>query len=423
MTEPQVPRIPDLLTPAIDALADGLEERAKEARVHHANHGRYGDILRGLSQQAAPVRARFTREIIATRLIEANSGQPLKDLAASEYFATLASDPQYAIGEMYLTRTKRNASASLVGTFLPGVIAKGSKLNRPRSNEGDIPLSDADYLTTEDVFAGADDTQAPILDGDQWVHTQTAMVPIIAARPGTESNVERSSVKGAITKSLFDEALPAAERWQGDLIYAAGGMVSVSDDQLRDFAKAMGQGFNGANTAATLAGCRSDPRVRRVTSSLDYTTAILRLYVADQSWATSQRFRDTIRQGLFDNKWIGFGGRIDFGYVYNVPITVRATVYLRDRKFDAERSAITEAIRQKLTGYFDNRPDFYTWRHTAIGGAASTSDYRVQTCRDITVVSQGQTLAEPLSYVPGGASSVPHYSLRALSLTFKSLGS
>lgn len=423
MTDPQVPRIPDLLAPGIDALVEGLSDSAREARIRHANHGRYGDILRGLAGQATVVRARFTREIIATRLIEANGGQPLRDLAASEYFATLADEPQYAIGEMYLTRTKINASAASTGNFLAGVIPKGSRLNRPKTT-GDIPLADADFLTTEDVAAGADDTSAPVsAGGGQWTHTQTVVVPIIAARPGPDSNTERENVLGAIPSRLFDAALPSTERFQPGYLYSAGGLVSVSDAQLLDFARAMGPGFNGANTSAAHAGCRADPRVRRVASALNYETAILRLYIADASWATSKRFRDTIRQGLFDNKWIGFGGRVDVGQVYNVPITVAATVYLRDRKYDSERSAITRAIREKLTGYFDNRADFYTWRRNAIGGVVATADYRVQTCASVQVLSAGAALAEPPSKISGGALSVPHYSLRALSLTFKSLGS
>src|SRR6478609_6303241 len=148
MTEPQVPRVSDLLGPAVDALVEGLDDRAKVERMRLVNFGRWNDVLRGLGGQATLARAHLTREIIATRLIPENTGQPLRDLASSEYFAELPSDPQYAIGEMYLTRQVINDNPTMGGNFVRGVIPAGTKLTRPQSN-GEIPLPEADFLTTE----------------------------------------------------------------------------------------------------------------------------------------------------------------------------------------------------------------------------------------------------------------------------------
>src|SRR5207253_2942781 len=137
--------------------------------------------------------------------------------------------------------------------------------------------------------------------------------------------------------------------------------------------RAMGPGRNGANNAAALAGARTDPRVRRVAVQLDYSTAILWFYVADQSWATSRLYRDTVRQSLFDGKWIGFGSRVSLGAVHNVAVTVSATVYLRSKVHEAEKSAIAAAIQEKVGGYFDDRADFYSWRTDALGGVIATA--------------------------------------------------
>lgn len=420
---PQVPRMTDVLTPAFDALDVGLTEQARLERNRHANHGRLGDILRGFRGQGEVAKALLTREIIATRLIDANGGQPLRDLAASEYFAKLGEEPQYAIGELNLSRTKVNTSSSPYGNFLPGVIVAGQRFTRPQS-AGDIPLSEADFLVTEDVACSPHDTVAPTnLNDGTWQHYQAVTVPIVAANPGPLANTERVNVLASPPRNLFDSALPAAERLQAGTIFSAGGQVGVSDGQIIDFAKAMAQGFYGANTAAALAGARTDPRVRRVASALDYRTAILWLYAADSSWASSAAYRNSVKQGMFARKWVGFGGRIAIGSVYNVPITVDSTIYLRSKLFAAEKTALTQKVREALQGYFDNRADFYTWHITSVGGAIATADARILTAEDPQVLSGGVALSEPPATIAGGSTTVPHYSLRALNLTIADPGS
>lgn len=424
MTEPQVPRIPDILTPAVDALTVDAGFLGDEliARVRAANHGHYSDVLRGFAAQAAVARARFTREIIAGRLLPQNTGQALRELAASEFFVSMVEEPQYAIGHVELVRTVTTPYPITSGTFLQGVIAAGTRITRPKGEVNGLSWSDADYYTTEALVCGADDSEDPVYDGTNFVHTQRATVPIIAARPGPEANCvyQLSPASNPVT---FDAALPAAQRWKGNTLQAAGGMISVPDAQIIDLCNAMGTGYSGGNTGAVLAGARSDARVRRVAYVMDYGTATLRLFVADQSWASADRFVASVKQGLFDREWIPFGGVVRAGPIYNTPVTVSANVYLRNRAYQAERSEITAAILREVTTYLDDRADFYTWNLDAIGGVIAKADARVITCSSPKVLSQGIELAEPPLNIAGSVSYLTHYLLTAVNLTFLDPGS
>jgi hypothetical protein len=422
MTEPQVPRTSDLMAPAFDALVEGLNDRERAERLWHANHGRLGDIMRGFAGQTAVARAYLTRQIIATRLISENAGQALSELAASEYFSEISLDPQYAVGEMYLFRRKVNDSPLTTGNFLPGVVSAGTKLSRPAS-VGDFPLSNADFLVTEDCVCSADDTRPPIDQGDgTYDHGQVVLLQLRATTPGPNANTGRNNVIGDTPRGLFDAGQPAAERFQAGAIYSAGGLTEVPDAQLLDLAKAMGTGYFAARTASAIGGVRLDSRVRRVAQVLDYSTAVLRLFCADESWATSLRYRNSVKQGLSERKWVGFGARIDVGEVYNVAVTVRATVYPRTSLLATEKAALTESVRTALTSYFDNRRDFYTWRLTAIGGTIATADPKILTAADPMVIHDGVAVAEPSNVIPDGAVTIPHFSLRGLELAFASPG-
>jgi hypothetical protein len=417
MTDPQVPRMPDLMVAAVDALAaETTSDRARLARIHHANHGRFGDVLRGWRGQGEVVRARMTREIIATRNFPSNTGQALRELASSEYFATLADGPLYAVGEATLFRTIQTSSSSPTGPFLAGVIPAGTTITR-QTLTGDFPLAEARYATTADVTCDRDGDTVTDLGGGQWLHTQTVTVPIQASRSGTEPN-SPMGVTAQVGQRLFDFSQPEANRFQGGALFAAGGSVGVTDPQVRALAKAMARGQFGATTGAALAGCLTDPRVRRVAAVLDYGTAVLRIYVADASWATSARLRDQIKQKLFDDKWLGFGARVAMGSVYNQPITVSATVALRSAKYEAEKTAITAEVRAKLLDYFDERPDFYAWHLNAVGAVIAAADQRVLTCSNPLVLVGGAPAAAPASKIAQGGVAIPHWALTALSLNF-----
>ena len=422
MTDPQVPRMPDLMAAAVDAVCAGLDDRARAQRIFHANHGRWGDVLRGFRGQAERTRARMTREIIATRLIEQNTGQPLKDLAASEYFARLPDEPQYAVGEVLLTRTKQNSSSGMTGNFLAGTVKSGLRVNRPQVVGGDLPLSDAQYTFTEDVVCSTDDTFSPTDLGDgKWLHTQQVSVPIKASRSGVGPNTPILA-GGELADRLFDASLPIADRFVAGSLSAAGGAVGGTDPQVLALAKAMGTGRHGANNAAALAGALSDPRVRRVAAKLDYSTAILRLFIADASWATSAKLRSSVLQGLADNKWIGFGARVAMGRIFQQPVTVEGTVLVRSALSKADHSELTAVATGALLHYFDERPDFYTWQLNAIGGVIAQADKRILTCQSPVVRQEGVAATEPARVIAGGAEAIPHYLLTGVSFNFVSPG-
>lgn len=424
MTDPQVPRIPDLMVPAIEGLASGLGGAARQTRIRHANHGRYGDIARGLAAQAGLTRARLTREIMATRLFAQNTGQPLRDLVASEYFATLKDEPQYAVGEVQLVRQKTNTSSSTASTFMQGVVPKGTKITRVATATY-IPAPDADYVTTEDVVCPPGDTFAPVdQGGGNWLHSQYLTAPIIASRPGVDANTP-SPMAATIGGSLFDSGLPLAERLTGGSIHSAGGALGLVDPQVLGAGRALGAGRSGATNFAALAGVLSDPRARRVAAKLDYATAILWLYVGDASWSTSARFRDEIKRTLIEDKWLGFGARVAIGGIVNNTVSVKATVVLRSSQYlSADRSAIQQAIQSALQAYFDDRRDWYTWRINAIGGVIARADSRILTCQNPQVISgdSGAPMADPSNRLVAGASSAPHWWLTGLNLNFAQPG-
>lgn len=427
MTEPQVPRMPDIMFAAVDALVAGLDtDRARLARIHHANHGRFGDVLRGWRGQGEVVRARMTREIIATRNFDSNTGQALRELASSEYFATLEDSAQYAIGEATLIRERINSSSGTTGNFATGVITAGTAIGRPQVT-GEFNLPEAKYTTTADVVCGPDDT-IPVVDlgGGQWEHTQIVTLPIIASRPGTDSNTT-CLVTPTIGQRLFDFGRPEEQRFRGGNLTSAGGSVGITNAQVRALAKAMARGRSGATNGAAIAGCLTDPRVRRVAVNLNYKTAVLWLYVADASWATSVRLRDVVKQKLFDDKWLAFGARVAMGRIYNQPITVTATVVLRSANYQAERSEITAAIRSALAEYFDERKDFYTWNLTAIGAKIASADPRVLTCSNPVVLQEGSPAVAPAktiaAFLVNGNTDIPHFLLTGVNLNFVVPGS
>jgi hypothetical protein len=273
------------------------------------------------------------------------------------------------------------------------------------------------------VICGSDDTQSPVnLGGGNWQHTQFVTVPIRASRPGTTANTPFGTA-GTIADRIFDAATVLADRFTGGSIKSAGGSSGVTDEQVRALAKAMGRGRYGANNSAAIAGCLSDPRVRRCYAKLDYKTALLWLYVADASWATSAKLRAEVKQALFDSKWLGFGARITMGRIYNQTCTARATLILRDAAYQAERTEITANVQAAVQRYLDERADFYTWNVNALGGVMATADPRVLTCQSPHLRAEGSALAIPPVTIAGGATDIPHYNLQGVELTFATPGS
>jgi len=418
----QIPRMCDLLTPAVDALLGDLAGQDRAARELYANHGRYGDILRGWRGQAEVWRARLTREVIARRRTLAH-GEPLKDLAKSEFFAELPPDPQFAEGEAYIFRSSTNANPGLTGNFVYGVIPSGTRFKVAADPLFIVPIQDAEYTTSAAAVCGVDDTDgfSSTDNGDgTFSHYQYLTVPIIATREGEPSNVPH--FVGINTPlPVFADTLFA--KFSVDSFFVAGGSSGVVDEQLSALALAMGTGSFGPNHGALVAGALTNPGVRRAVYVEDTRNAVAQLFVADASWATSARARAIVKQRLQARPWIGWGCRVDVLGVVNQGIVVRPNILLRGKQFDSDRIAITEAVRLKLVDYFDNRPDWYTWRLDAIGGVVAGADSRILACSSVSVVTdKGALIAavDEANFVTGAEPSalpvpyfgtITHYSL------------
>lgn len=413
----QSPRISELLSLAVEGLVRDLPEERKVRRRHHAVEGRYGDILRGWAGQAELVRKRLMSEVVALRLSDQNSGPSLRELAESEYFATIADQPRKAVGNAILLRTKFTTSSSQTGNFVPGVVPAGTKFTRGAALEAAVPIQYAEFVSTEPVVCGRDDAGIPpVVTSGGFTHYQFVSVPITASSDGAHANTPQ--VQGfvqpelSIGSDLFDKAALEHERFVLQSLSSSGGTAGVVDEQIRKLCRALARGFDGPTNSAAVAGSLSDPGIRYVLPHLDYSRGILRLFAADESWAISQRHQALLRQELENYPWIGFGCRVGFGGILNVPITLRASVILRSRKDEIETSQITNAIRATAQRYFDDRPDFHVWRRSMLGGAISVADRRVLTCTDVEVLDQdGVSLTEPSSAIDAGQPVINHYQL------------
>jgi hypothetical protein len=411
----------DLLAPAVDALLGDLTGDARRQREYFANHGRYGDILRGWRGQAEVWRARLTREVIARRRLLA-TGQPLADLAKSEYFAELPDDPQTATGEATLVRTITNTSALATGNFPSGVIAQGSTLKRIGDASAAVPTQSAEYLTAASAVCGPDDDGPPLANGPNWLHTQSVTIAVDATRAGPQANIPNyldgaSPLVATIGSTLFDPTFTIGA------LAAAGGTLGVVDAQIAALALAMSTGSYGPTSGAAVAGVLTSPGARRAVYVQDSVNAVGRLFVADESWASSTRYLTALQQSLRVRPWVGWGCRVTVNPVANLGIVVAPSILLRSRDYVSAQIEITQNVKLALVQYFDERPDWYTWTLNALGGIVAGADARILACTAVAVRQVGGqpiaavdefgvvTGAQPDPSVQPSTAQVTHYSL------------
>jgi len=386
----QIYRLSDVLAPAVDALLGDLTGARRSARERYAQSGplggRWGDVIRGWRGQAEVIRARLTKEVMATRL-DRCGGQELKDLAHSEYFAEIPNEPRKALGEIIFVRSVTNTEPSSIGNFTAGVIPQGTTFKRQGDPLFVVPYQAAEYVSLQAVACGTDDDpgEAPIdLGGGNWQHLQTVIVDVEATREGPHANVPR----------FLDLALPPVPTVQGKLfdpllvvqsISAAGGTLGVIDDQIRALARAMALGSNGPTETAAVAGALTNTGAHHAVYVRDPVTATDVLYVADESWSGSERYFSELTRTLYDYPWIGWGCRIALKSVQNRSAVVRPSILLRDPKDLFAASEITAQVETALRAFFDDRPDFYTWTLNAIGAVVGGADSRILACTAVGV--------------------------------------
>jgi hypothetical protein len=422
----QIPRLDYLAAQGQGALV-ALRPEARK----HIHAGWYGAILRGWRGQLSTCRSRLGAEVEASRLGLAE-GEALQQLASSEYWATLAEGSREAVGEVSLRRTVDNASAAATGNFQAGTIPIEARFSRIAAATAQPAREAAVYLAREPVYAGPDDTAAvQDLGGGQYRHTQDVTVIVDAEREGEHANTPEFvagagvELAGAIVSTLFDSTFTLTS------LRAGGGQEEIGDDQIRAFAGSSYRGRLGPIESAILAGAYSHGGIWRAVLVDDGSDGIGKLYLADQSWAYSQTLLDDVVQvlngqgpegGGEPRRWLGFGARVEARSVVNQRISVRLAITLRSPEYAEQTSPITKNIRAVLADYFDNRPDWFTWRTNGIGAAVSGADNRILACTSATVLDQdGGTLTEPATQIdPVTTSQLTHFYLvdDSLDLTY-----
>lgn len=398
----------DPILPIVDdAIARGVIKlkalRPSAAPFLISGGGRYFDPFAGWRAQLMLLRNRVADEVASRRLTLAQ-GKALVELASSEFFADLNPDPQTAVGIVEVFRPATGAS---------GTIKAGTRFKLHTDQTLSPPVAAASYISREPVFVGASVT--------------AVNVPLIAELPGPDANIPRFANADAATidlaDDLFDPTLQCVGIITPSSTQMAGGSSGLKTDVLVALARAMYLGAFAPTDGALFAGALTDAAVAHVALVKDTTLAQTLMFVADESWAWSQAFNDQCAQILKDT-WLGWGARVAVRQVANYQVGVAATAVLADPKFGDDTTELSSIIRQKVSDYFDKRPDFYHFDIDSIGAVIATCDPRILTCTHV-VVTDLQT-GDPLTAVPltGSSNFAYHFMLPAkgvdLTTTFPS---
>ena len=393
--QPQIPRVTDITGAAATALV--------AARPHTAQHlasGRYGDVVAMWKAQITLALRRLADECRAGRVPLA-TGKPLADLLASEFDAVTDPDPQKAIGSVSLYRNNTSGS-----TWQGGLVRAGTKFSRAADPTKSPPVRSAQYETVEPVYVGS-------LNNMQSI---TIPFRVQAVQAGTAANIQYHDAVVTIADTLFDaNSAVSASR-------AAGGSDGVSTAKLRSLALAASLGQYGPTTFALSAGCLLTQGVSHVAvqeySSTGYASDCggCRIWIADDSWCWSQTLANAAKQKLND-LYLGFGCKATINEVVNLPVSLAATILLRDKRYVADTVEIADNIRAACLAYFNDRPDWYTFRERAIAAKIVGCDRRILAVPPtvvITNVLSGSAISPPAATLPTNPSNqIYHYDLDA----------
>lgn len=396
MSLPQLPLLDDILAQGAAALL-----AARPSATGHHEHGEYGKILAGWRAQLALVLAYVSSEIRASRLPLA-TGEPLLQLLASEFLATIAPGPSAAIGEVLLRRQLTTGSPTLTGVFQPGVIKKGTRFVKRADPNASPAIAAAEYESIEPVYCN--EVSDGYLTVSPYLHYQDISVRIQAKRSGEAGNTvlfrnnPAPPVAIVLSDTLFDSTVSTSGyvRFASVGGAAGGGLDKQSDEELRSLGQALSTGQFAPTAAAALAGALNENGIVHAVARKNLTLAIQLVNIADRSWGWSVALQDRIAQAIRD-AWQGFGCRVSLAAIENVLVSVTCSVILTDPKYAADTFEIREAVRKALRSYFDERPDFYMWRLQSIKAVIAHADARILTCSAASVVNgyTGAALPEP----------------------------
>lgn len=400
-TASQIPRVNDIIGAGSAAII--------AARPHTADYlstGRYGDVVAMERAQIVLCLKRLADECKAARVPLAE-GRSLRDLLASEFDAVTDPAPQKAIGTVLLTRT-------YAGTTMPaGLIRAGTRFHREADPTASPPILSADYETVEPVFVASKGTMG----------TQSMYLRIQALQPGTAANIQPTDPVLTISTPLFYPNI----NWGVSTSRAAGGSDGVSTAKLRSLALAMATGQYGPTQLALVAGTLLTNGVSHcVVKEYDdsgYPTyrGTTSVWFCDDSWCWSPQLAETVRQNLYD-EWLGFGCKATVNEVTNIPISLAVTVMLRTQRDLSDTIEISNNIRAAIKAYFNDRPDWYTFKIRGIVGSIVRADRRIlrvvgsetvsPPCITIKSISSGSTVTEPAGGLPvNPVDYVRHYEI------------
>ncbi len=411
-----IPTADDIIGPAIDAI---VARRPKALRwLNHYEltrtdgaRSRYATVVGAWRAQAIVACNRLASEL-AARFLDTASGQGLRELVSEPDFGSLTLDEtaSFAYGTAILHRALDGGAAPPIVTLPPGIIPAGTRFKRNANPSAvPIPLAAAEYVTTA----------AAVVDSA----ATSVSVPIVAVRAGTDANVvPESGVTGiagvTIASRLYDveQAIPTEAKWVLFSFDAGGGSAGLVDDDLRRIARGQAGGLQGPTTSAIRAGTLRTAGVNRIAifnSRIDDDASArpnTRVFIVDDSWATSSVFRAGVTQFLQDN-WAGFGCRITAGQVFNTYIRVECTVQLRNARKLTDTTQIAADIRAAIKAYFDDRDDWYQWNLGQLRAVISNASRDILTCTSATVKNRtGVAIVAPV--VDEGTDTVlQHYYL------------
>jgi hypothetical protein len=414
----QIPTAQEIIQPAINKL---VELRPRTAA--HVYTGRYSDIIFGWKAQARVHLDRLADEAVAARLPLA-SGDPLRELARSEYWAEFDETPGAAVGEVSLLRQITNTAITNTGNFAPGVIPAGAQFHLDADPKASPPIVEATYQTATTTVVESLENLALQDNGDgTFTHFQFVVLSVTATTSGSGPNVPYFMLEplrlAKPVDALFDPTFVVVS------FFAAGGFDTLEDETIRKLAQANYLGQFGPTDGALVASALKKNGVQHVAPVLDAANAIAYFFIADESWGCSDAFLGRAQRTIKEDA-CGFGCRTAPGFVQNVRVSVKATVTVEDAANALPRidtSDIVTAVQQKLRAYFDDRPDWYTWRLNSIGGIISKAHPKILACPMVQVFNvNGLELSEPPAVIdPASTPVATHYYLAddAVKLTFE----
>lgn len=407
MSEQPIPRLADIEAAGVTALLGELQGEPRRKRNRAACHGNLADVIAGWLAQAERARRRLVQEFVARRLGLA-TGLELQELAQSEFFASLPTEAQRAVGTATITRSVTNATASGAGAFTAGAYPKGTRIQSAGDGSRVPALQQATYTLDRAIAFGADATSTTGTVGN-YTHVQTASVPVTAVNDGIGSN----------RPSWSDIDSGQTATWQGQvfdgsatiLVEAAGGSGGPTDGHVLALAQALATGRVGPTGSALVAGVLSLGGIRRAVHGLDYARAVAVLFVADESWGSSQQLREIGARALIDDLWLGWGARAEVRGVVNRGVRVFPSILLQETKLtDSDKGEIADAVLAAQASYFDDRQDWFTWSLAGLRGALSIAHPKILTCTSVSVTDRnGSALAEPVTTLDASVSQLTHY--------------